>query len=340
MYVCRNGVSPGRDTVAVTSIDELKPVYLIFGKEDLLLERALLRLRERIAAVADLDFNFEAFDGETADATRIVAAANTVPFASERRLVVVRNVDKMRAADQALLTAYVENPAPSACLVLVAGAMPKTARLYKAVAALGGAAEYKAPTRGEYPGWVADLFASRGRRITRDGADALVAAVGRDLRRLEIETEKVIAFAGERTDLERVDIESVVAGTAPVSVFEFLDTLGARQCGPVLRLLDDLIDAGESLPGIHAMTVRHLRTLTSARALLDRGAARADIQRELRLGDWQLGKALEQARRFTAEELRDALREAADIDRKMKSGQGDERVVFEVWLAGVCQRAE
>lgn len=325
--------------MAVTSIDELKPVYLIFGKEDLLLERALLRLRERIAAVADLDFNFEAFDGETAEAERIVAAANTIPFASERRLVVVRNVDKMRAAEQAVLTAYAENPSPSACLVLVASAMPKTTRLYKAVAALGGAAEYKAPARGEYPAWVTDFFASKGRRMTRDGAEALVAAVGRDLRRLEIEAEKVIAFAGERTELERADIEHVVAGTAPVSVFEFLDTVGARQCAPGLARLDDLLAAGESLPGIHAMTVRHLRTLTSARALLDRGAGRAEIQRELRLGDWQLGKALDQARRFTAEELRDAMRDAADVDQKMKSGQGEERVVFEVWIAGICRQA-
>lgn len=292
-----------------------------------------------MAEVADLDFNFQAFDGESADPERVVDAANTMPFASDRRLVTVRNIDKMRAADQAILIEYVNDPAPTTCLVLVAASVPKTSRLYKAVERSGVVAEYKAPRRNEYPAWVVDLFASRGRQMSRDGAVALVAAVGRDLRRLEIEADKVVAFAGERTELGRPDVESVVAETAPVSVFEFLDAFGMRRCAVALELLRDLLDSDESALGIHAMTVRHLRTLTSIRALLDREAPRSLMLAELRMPDWQLDKAIDQARRFNVEELAHALREAAEIERRLKSGQGDEQVVLELWIAGMCPAA-
>jgi DNA polymerase-3 subunit delta len=324
--------------VKTKGVDDLAAVYLIFGNEELLLERALRRLKDRIAEVADLDFNYEAFDGDTADPSAVVAAANTLPFASERRLVIVRGVDRMSAAGQAVLAEYAQDPAPTACLVLVAAKIRKDSKLYKAVQALGGVFEYTAPKKSEYPAWVIDLFRSKGRVMSADGASALVRAVGRDLRRLETEAEKIVAYAGERTELTREDVASVVVQTAPVSVFDFLNTLGARECAGALSLLDDLIADGQDLNGIHAMTVRHLRTLTSTRALIDRGAKQGEVQRAVGMAEWQARAAIEQARRFRAEELSRALRDAAALEARTKSGQGEPRVLFEVWLAGVCHR--
>jgi len=323
--------------VAVQTIEALKPVYLIFGDEELLLERALRRLKDRIAEVADLDFNYEAFEGESADASAVVAAANTLPFASDRRLVIVRSVDRMPAAGQHMLADYAKDPAPTACVVLVARKMRKDSKLFKAVDALGGVAEYKAPRKSEYPSWVAQLFTAKGRTITHDGAVALVRAVGRDLRRLETEADKLLAYVGDRTAVTRDDVVSVVAETAPVSVFDFLNAVGARECAAALALLDDLLADGQDLMGVHAMTVRHLRTLVSARALADRGASQGDVQRGIGMADWQARTALEQARRFSAAELSAALRGAAALEARMKSGQGEPRVLFEVWLARLCR---
>ena len=326
--------------MAVKGLEDLKPVYLIYGEEELLLERALHRLRNRIGEVADLTFNYESFDGESADPGAVIAAANTLPFASERRLVVVTDVQKMNAAAQAQLAAYVADPSPSTCLVLVASKLRKDSKLLKAVAAIGGAAEYKAPKRHEYPGWVVEHFASRGRTLTRDGAETLVRSVGRDLRRLETETEKIISFVGDRTQISREDVVSVVAETAPVSVFEFLDAVGARECGRALELLDDLIRGGEEVHGIHAMTMRHLRTLTSVNALLGRGADTGTMMREVGMADWQLRNVTPQARRFEPGELSAALREAAEIEARMKSGRGEPRLLFERWLVELCRAAE
>lgn len=324
--------------VAVKSIEALKPVYLIYGDEELLLDRALHRLKERIAEVADLDFNYEGFDGENADAFAVIAAANTLPFGSEKRLVVVRSVDRMNAAGQSALAEYAKDPALTACLVLVATKMRKDSRLFKAVHALGGDAEYRAPKKNEYASWVVDLFASKGRRLSMDGADALVRSVGRDLRRLETEADKIVAYAGERADLSREDVSSVVTETAPTSIFDFLNAVGARDCTQALRTLDSLIDDGQDPNGVLAMTVRHLRSLIGARAVLDRGGTQAQVAREVGMADWQARNAIEQARRFSAAELTGALRSAAALDARLKSGQGDPRVNLEMWLVDLCRR--
>ena len=76
-------------------LSEYKPIYLIVGEQDLLLEQAVEALKASVGEVADLDFNLETFEGESASADDIVAACNTLPFVSERRLVIVRGVEKM-----------------------------------------------------------------------------------------------------------------------------------------------------------------------------------------------------------------------------------------------------
>jgi len=164
-------------------LSELKQVYLIYGAEDLLLEQALSRLKRMVGEVADLDFNMDAFDGESVNADDVVAACNTLPFVSERRLVIVKNVDKMARDGQEVLAQYAADPAPTTVLVLVAVKLAKNSRLFKTIDKMGGASEYAAPRKSDYPREVQRLVSDRGRTVTREGAETLVQAVGFDLRR-------------------------------------------------------------------------------------------------------------------------------------------------------------
>lgn len=325
--------------MAASDLSGLKPVYLIFGKEELLLERALRRLRDMVAAEGDPDFDFDTFSGENARADDVIAAANTLPFLSPRRLVIVRDADKMTADELGLLAGYAKDPSPVSTLVLVATSIARNTRIYKAIDALGGVSEYAAPTKSELPSWVSKLFSAKGRAITRDGAEALVRAVGKDLRRLDSEADKVIAYAGEKQQLERSDVEAVVVETAPTSIFEFLDALGARDAASALGLLGDLVDSGEALPGIHAMTLRHLRMLIGIVALRERGLGSAEAARTLKLADWQYRNLARQAERFREDELVSAIGRAADTEAKMKTSQGDPRLVFERFVVSVCDRS-
>jgi DNA polymerase-3 subunit delta len=321
---------------ATADLSDLKPVYLIFGDEDLLLEQAVRRLRKRLQAVADLDFNMETFDGENADVGEVVAAANTLPFMSDRRLVIVRNADKLPSSALAELAEYAANPAQTTCLVLVARKIARNTKLFKAVDALKGTFEYRAPRRHEYPGKVAEFFKARGRTVTPDGAELLVASVGRDLRRLSIEVDNIVSWSEGTGPLTAQDVADVISQTAPVSVFDFTDAVGGRDAGSALRLLATLLVQGESPQGVHAMAVRHARQLLSARALLDRGGNSGAIAREMGMPEWLAGRIVNQAKRFTTSELVDALRGAADAEWRMKTSQADARLVLERWVLEVC----
>jgi DNA polymerase-3 subunit delta len=318
-------------------LSDLKPVYLIYGSEELLLEQAVNRLKKRFAEVGDLDYNMKVFDGESAEGYEIVAAANTLPFMSERLLVVVRRADKLKTDDLNVIADYAADPNPATSLVLVAEKIAKNMRIYKAIDKLHGVAEYKAPSKREYPKKVVEMFADHGKRIGVEGAEVLVRAVGFDLRRLDIEIEKVVAFTGEDATLSRDDIEAVMSTTAPTSIFDFLDALGARDCRMALRQLSDLLGEGESVYGIVAMSLRHTRNLISVRALLDREESLSDgaIAKEIGAPPWLIKNLSRQAARFTEAELVQLLRDAAAMDREMKTSR-EPRLAFERWIVSAC----
>lgn len=75
------------------------PAYLINGEDELKRETVLKRLKSRLSEFGDMDFNSDVFDGDTAEGADIVTACNTMPFASEKRLVVVHRADALKKAD-------------------------------------------------------------------------------------------------------------------------------------------------------------------------------------------------------------------------------------------------
>lgn len=318
----------------------LKPVYLIYSDQELLLQRALDRLVKRMTDAGGTEFDIDNLDGDATTADAVLTSANMLPVMSERRLVVVSHADKLSTADLGVLADYASDPNPTTTLVLVFKKIAKNLRIYKAVDALGGVAEYKPPAKKDFANFVVGMFADRGKKIGLEAAGAFVRAVGYDLRHIDTEIGKVIAYTGDRLTLSRDDIDQVISETAPVSIFDFLDSLGARDARTALSLLERLVTSGESIHGIAAMSARHLRHLISVRAVMTRShvsGSPESVARAIGSGmqAWQAKNLIRQAERFTAAELVGAFRSLADTEREMKTSR-DSRLAYERWLCQLC----
>ena len=260
-------------------------------------------------------------------------AANTLPFMSGRRLVVVRDVDKLDAAAIEALVDYAKDPAPSTCLVLVAKKIAKNSKLYRAVSAGGVVYEYTAPKRSEYCGEVVRLFRDRGKRIQPRAAQALVDLVGRDLRRLDIEADKVAAYAGEIDEVTLEDVRAVASAGPAASIFELADAVGSRDTAVALRLLRGLLADGEPGTLVHSMLARHVRALVGACALLDRGVSTPEAMApQIGMAPWQAKNAARQAEHFSPGELATAMRGLAEAEEQMKTSPVEVGLVLERWI--------
>src|SRR6476619_849536 len=88
------------------------PVYYFHGDDDFLKEA---RTKALVAAAVDppkRDFNLELRRAPELDAESLDALLSTPPMLAERRVVVLRDVDKMKKDARRLLDAYLKRPAP------------------------------------------------------------------------------------------------------------------------------------------------------------------------------------------------------------------------------------
>ena len=317
--------------------DALLPVYLVVGEDALKRDTVMRRLRARLSSLGDLSFNSDEFSGDIALGSDIVAACNTVPFASPVRLVEVRATDKLKKADAEEIVSYLDAPCDTTVLALVAEKLPKNTRLYKAVAKHGASAVIDcAPVKHyQLPKMVRSMAVGHGVTLTEGAAAKLVELVGEDTVRLDGEVGK-IALAHRGADaVNEHEVVALVSRTAEVKPWEFVDAFSARDARKCLLYMGRM--RSESSYALLARCTTRLRELVCVRSLIDRGDQRG-VAAALKRPDWQVKNHVAWAQGFTVEELRCALVSARDTERAMKSGSDAQSAFLEWMLAVVAHR--
>jgi DNA polymerase-3 subunit delta len=207
-------------------VAELAAVYLITGTDRPKVTRALRRLRERVGEAATEILSAQEVTGED-----VAAACNALGlFTVERRLVVVEQVERWKAADLKALEPYLKAPAPTTVLALVGDEVKRDSALAKAVTKAGEVLVFDLPKRGrkaDLPRWVEAQLKERGVLIDHDAARAVVDLVGENATELASEVDKLATWAnGERIG-EREVLELVPA-RAETPPFDLTDAWGRR----------------------------------------------------------------------------------------------------------------
>jgi DNA polymerase-3 subunit delta len=317
--------------------EKVEPVYLLVGDQDLLRELSARKLQIAVAGESPSPFNFERFDGESADVDRILTAANMMPLLGGRRLILVKRASSL-VENESPLQAYFEDPNPHAVLVLDLERKPDGRRkgwkdLEKKVAVVS----CDAPEPWELLDWVAEQGRARGLKLGREEIRYLVTEVGSDLRRLSSELEKLSLYAsGDRLDLET--IAEVLGRGRAQSVFKFIDAVGGGDAGSALRQLGRLLEEGEPSLRILALLDRLVGQLRIAKEAQASGKRESNLPALLGAPPQAARALAENARRVDGAFLRRAVEALADADRLLKSSRLPQRVIIEGLVLSLARR--
>ncbi len=302
---------------------ELKPAYLLSGTDRPKVAKAVRRLRDRIGEDAT-----ELLSASEADGTDVAAACNALGlFASERRLVVVENVEAWKAADLEPVLEYLKSPSPETVLALVGDGVRKDSPLAKAVAKAGEVLVYDLPKRGnkaDLPGWVGRQFAAQRIKVDPAVSRQLVELVGDNLDELASEVEKLVAWANGEAIGEQ-EVELLVAPRGEVPPFAMTDAWGRRDVGAVLAASERLLartpgPPREALPRIVGLLTSHVERVAECRSMAEAGLTPRDASERLKKNRFYVEKLFQQAENFTADELQGAIVRLAELDLALKGG--------------------
>lgn len=310
----------------------LAGAWFLYGDALRLKEEAAARIVDAALDPATRDFNFDRFHADGTSAEELAAALATPPMMAEHRVVSVREAQSLIPTARKVLQAAVESPPPDLVLVVTA-TIPQgsKAAFYRVLRANARSLEWSAPREAEIPGWLlARARAHHGFELTREAAQAIAAGLGDDLSLLDAELEKLAALGEERLGAERV--RELLPSTRRIDRWAWLDGVAAREYDRALGELDDLLTSDRGVALVAAMVEQHLFVGIAVQG--GAGLVRRTLSETGRgYLSWKAGVYARQARRWTAPEVRNALRLLHRADRQLKSGGSDRAVLLELLLA-------
>ncbi len=313
------------------------PVYLFFGEEGFLIQEAADLIVRTVVDPAGQDFNFTTVYCRSATGAEIVNLCQTLPFMAERRLVIAKEVEALKAAETEALIGYLRDPSPSTCLVLIAN-QPKYDRkpVISAVEEQGAVVRVFAPLDREMLPWIESWARSRGLSIERDAAQYVWQSLGSDLQTISNELQKAVIGlqAGKTITLE--DVRAVVGDFREYTSFDLAEAIGRKDVERALQALHRLIQEGEQPVGLLAMVHWNFRRLLRAKAMEEAGAGFEEIKRKLSVIFHQARSFQEQMQRYRMPELTRAFEAMLQADRALKSGRMTGRLALERMILRLC----
>jgi DNA polymerase III subunit delta len=316
---------------------ELGPLYLLYGDEPYLVERAVKKLLERAVDPGFRDFNLNIFYGNECKGDEVFSAAQTLPMFADRRVVLVKKGGDLSAAAMEILLSYLQDPCPQTCLVLQAEKVDGRKKFFAEFKKRGEAVEFKRPYENQLGPYVRDEVRASGKKIDAAAADLLAYLVGNNLQELVSQIEKLCVYCGKKETIGIDDVKAIVSDTKVESVFEFTDALGSKDLAKALRMLTTLIQDGEAPLRMLGAVARHYRQLWQVRELLDRRLSPGDIAKSAGINPYFLKKVTEQARNYEVRELKQIFERMLELDQAFKSG-GIEDALFERFVIQSCSK--
>ena len=305
---------------------DLKPVYLVTGKDRPKIQRAIERLRGHFDPSS-----IEHLSAEEVTGAEAVAACNALGlFAAEGKLVLVTEVDGRRnredrlvggwkAADIDAVLPYIGAPAPGTVLALVAEQVRKDSTLAKACAKAGDVLVYDIDDRG-LVGWIGKQFAELGATADADAARALLDLVGKSREELRMEIEKLALWSGGE-EVTPFHVEDMVAPRGPVEQWTLTDAWGERDVAGVLKAAARLQRKGQTATGLAWSLADHVALVAACRRFAAEGVGAGEATKRLkRRSEFPVRKAYGQAERWDDVELQWVVVRLARLDADLKGG--------------------
>ncbi|MBX3285961.1 MAG: DNA polymerase III subunit delta [Actinobacteria bacterium] len=321
------------------------PVHLVKGADDVLRGEALTKLVDGLVGTDDRTLLVDEFDLDLVELGAAVDAAQTPPFLTDRRIVVVRRLGKFSKGEEvAGLIAYLEDPLPSTTLVLVwERSSEPSARsprippaLTKAVTAAGGEiVDTDAPSGRGLGAWVAEQLQEAGLQVDGRARQEITDTLGEDAGALVgvIERLKGAFSPGARLGLD--DVAPYLGPSGGVPPWELTDAIDSGDVPLALEKLQRMMGSGDRHPlAIMATLQSHYTRMLRLDGSGVRGEKEAAQVLGLKGSTFPAKKAMNQGRKLGGPGVRRAvaLLATADVDlRGARAWPGE--LVMEVLVA-------
>lgn len=224
---------------------EFAPIYFLCGEENYFIDKLAEALDANVLTESEKSFNYDVFYAPEIKLGQIIAAARGYPMMAEKRLVIVKELQRAKKDDLEILTPYIEKPVPSTVLVLIYKDKKLPDGRSKFMKALKNNAvffESKALYEKEVQLFIQELVHERNFHIDADALQIIIQFLGTNLQLIESELKKIFIFlsAKKQNHITQEIVYEFINIDKDYNVFQLIDALGARNIPQAHLIIDQM----------------------------------------------------------------------------------------------------
>lgn len=239
---------------------QLDPVYLVLGADEYEKDE-IVDTFESVVEEELRPFNVDRFDGLDAGSQSsklslggVLGALQTLPMMAPKRVVIAQRAELLlqpkresesTLRDLALLEEYLDDPAPTTTLVLIAERLDERRRISKSLkvsATVIQCGELK--TQADAVRWITRQAKAAGVAMEPGAVRELSTRIGPDVRRLRGELDRLFLFASGQERISESDVREVAGAAVSLDDWAVTDAIQGGETATALRELALLIDGG------------------------------------------------------------------------------------------------
>lgn len=323
---------------------ELKPLYLIYGEEQYLVDTSVNKIKKKFGEKV-LGINYILIDETNLD--NLISDIEMPAFGFDKKLIVVKNSGlfkkdgrkKSGSPMQDKIADYIKNNMDvieeSVILVFVEQEADKNV-VFEEISKNGivcNIEELKPIQLVKKLKQICNLYKVN---VEESTLNYLVENSGTNLQHLINEIRKLIEFAGENGTITIDAVNKLSIKQIESVIFELTDNLAVKKIDKALEVLDNLIYQKEPLQKILITLYNHFKKIYLCVEAVD---LKKDIVNSLSLKPNQtflVTKYKKQASYFKKEELRKIIEEFYNLDYNSKNGKIDIDVGLRSILCSYC----
>lgn len=320
-------------------------ILFLFGSDTFRSRQYLVQSIEKFKRERDPQgYNVATVDGKTSPFGKIAAEILATPFLAEKRMVIIENLlassNKELLATMLVFIADKKIPENNVVIFWQGEDLSKVKEAKELEIVLAKekyAREFLPLTGAKLAEWVASEIKARGGSIAPEALNYLVINVGSDLWSLNSLVNQLLAYTATTCQIALADVELFLSEKVDDNIFNMVDAIVSGNHKTAFRLIAEQRRLGEEDGKLFGLILWQFKILLQIADLLEReGALMSDaVAKQLGIHPYVVKKNFAVAKRYSLAKLEAAYDRLLAIDVKTKTGQAEQGLLIDLFVAVV-----
>lgn len=322
---------------------EFKPIYLLFGEENYILDSFINKFKEAFSdgnMLSVFVYNENTFDEE-----KVKYKISENPFMCDKKLIVLDRVKIFNNKKIEALIEAIDNNIENNVILIIeleetndkdrgkSYKVDKRTKLYKYIQDSGYICECSKLNDDGLKMFIKNILDKNQKAIeSTKTLFYFIDKCGTNLYNIKNELDKLISYVGDKNIITKDDIDEIVSDTVEDQVFKMIDYMNKKDLQVALKLYSDLLYKKTPIRKIMALFTKNYFQMFTVMDMIENQKSNKEIMEHLKIQNWQLNNIINQSRGYKKTDILQKLNRINELDILQKTGNIQENLLIELLM--------